>query len=98
MMVCTGRRGNLEDERRFGRLGWRMLEEFQAIEWQPRVTAALVYNVSHSLRAQIKPLQAAHCSGLIHGDVHVSSDHEVLYCVSCMHLRDGACYYLVCGT
>ena len=70
--TIIGRRGNIDEEFRFGQLAVRIMDKFQAKEWQCRVAVALIYCAKHKLSDQIIPLQSAHRAGLVVGDIHVS--------------------------
>jgi hypothetical protein len=75
-LSIVGRRGHVEEAYRFGRLGLRIMEKFQAKEWQCRASMVYgdVFSVKHPLQELIQPLQVSHRVGLVAGDIHVSAN------------------------
>ncbi len=64
----------MEDGDRFVQLGLRIMEKFDAKEWQSRLALGVYggfYTTRHPMRESIKPLLAARRAGLVVGDIHV---------------------------
>lgn len=69
-----GRRGHIEEGSRFGRLGLLILEKFQAKEWHCRVIPTVLGGGCYRknpIKELIQPLETAHRTGLVSGDIHV---------------------------
>lgn len=76
--INIGRRGHTDEGYRFVRLGIRIMERFDAKEWQSRLAMGVYggfYTMRHPVRDAIKPLLAAHRAGLVVGDIHVGRHH-----------------------
>lgn len=68
-----GRRSQLKDEYRFGRLALQLMDKFDAREWQCRVILLHCSSGRQKLQEQIKLLQSAHRAGLVAGDIQVNA-------------------------
>lgn len=69
-------REDLKQADRFGNLALQIFNKYDSKDWQARVGGNVyggVYPMRHPYRESLKPLLAAHRSGLILGDIHVSA-------------------------
>ncbi len=68
-------RGDYNHAYRYGNLALQIFDTHEAEEWHARVGGSVyggVYPMKHPYRLSLQPLLAAHRSGLVLGDVHVS--------------------------
>jgi hypothetical protein len=90
-LQIIGRRGQLKEEYRFGRLALQLLDRFNAREWQCRVVLLLYFRGRQKLQDQAKPLESAHRVGLVVGDINVRNASLSRACDLLVKLIPHAC-------
>lgn len=68
-------RGDYDQAYRYGNLALQIFDTHEAEEWHARVGGSVyggIYPMKHPYRLSLQPLLAAHRSGLVLGDIHVS--------------------------
>jgi hypothetical protein len=78
----------MDEGHRFVLLGLRIMERFDAKEWQSRLALRVYgefYTTRHAIRESIKPLLAARRVGLVIGDIQVKNLKSL--CVNALSLH-----------